>query len=72
MKASIALASPIESEEPVTKDKDGNGGDNGVTQYVIDVATNGYVLTMILDDGGEVKSVFEDFDKLLNELRSSQ
>lgn len=83
--SSAQAAEPLKSEAAVkifpaisnkTKDggpidKDGEGGDEtDISQVLIEVASNGYMVTFTLDDGTEEKSVHTDFDEVLSAIRS--
>lgn len=59
---------PVEDDATDTDGEDPDSTD--VTQFVIDVALNGYVLTVTLDDGTEEKTVHTDFNEVLTAIRS--
>ncbi len=58
------------SNDPSFKDKDGDDGDFSLHTVVIEVATNGYLVTFSYDDGTEDKFIEEDFDEVLKLIRS--
>lgn len=67
MKTSLATVTNLADD---TSHKDGQD-DTSLDRVVIDVAQNGYLLSLIYDDGSELKTVYENFDLLLKDLRSA-
>lgn len=51
-------------------DKDGiDGGGTDVESFFVDVATNGFLLTINYDDGLQEKTVHEHFDEVIEVMR---
>jgi hypothetical protein len=59
----------IAEKGPIDKDGDGDDPSN-ITMITIEIALNGFVVTILLDDGSEEKYVETDFDQVLSSLRS--
>ena len=65
----LAPVTQISDLEPILKDKDGDDGDNGLSQVIIDIALNGYCVTFFYEDASEMKQVFTDFDDMIKAIR---
>ena len=62
---------------PKTKDsvdtieKDGTDGETGIEFFTVEVALNGFLLTIQYEDGSEVKTIHDDFDEVLKNMRGA-
>lgn len=63
------LTSKTSLKDPSIKDKDGDDGNVGLTQIMIEVALDGYMVTFSFEDGSEQRYVREDFDEVLSLVR---
>lgn len=59
------------NDEPAFKDGDDGNGENGLLQVIIEVAVNGYVMTIAYEDGSDTKTIYDDFTKLLEDLKAA-
>lgn len=64
------LTSKTSSKGPSTVDKDGNDGTSGLSQILIEVALDGYLITFSFEDGSEQRYVRDDFDEVVSLIRS--
>lgn len=69
MKSNLAQIFP--EIDPSTKDGDDDGEETTLSQILIEVAVDGYMVTLSYDDGDEVKNVFTNFDDALKHIRGS-
>lgn len=51
-------------------DKDGDDTDTDVESFFVEVATNGFLLTINYEDGSTVKFIHQDFDEVLTNMRT--
>jgi len=63
-----ALKLHSRSEEPMTKDKDGDDGSVLIGSVVIEKVVNGYIVVWFDETGEEIKEVYNDRDDLLGQL----
>jgi hypothetical protein len=69
----VPIQSKDPSREPIKGPVDGDGDEPGepeVESFFIEIALNGFVLTVNLDDGLQEKTVHTDFNELLSSIRS--
>lgn len=72
MKDQLSLAPILNTDEPVFKDGEGSDGPDVLTQVVIDVAENGYMVTFIYESSDLIdeRVVFTDFDEALKAIKA--
>lgn len=54
-----------------TSHKDDDGSSNDVSTFIVDIALNGYVLTISREDGLEEKYIFDNFDEVLSAMKKA-
>ena len=64
-------AKKIHLLDPQLKDKDGNDGDYSILGFNIDVASNGFCLTIFYDDGSHVKEVHTEIDDVFKSIKGT-
>lgn len=46
-------------------------GENGIDQFLIEVAANGFLVTTLYEDGSSPRLIFDDFNEVLSHLKLS-
>lgn len=66
----IAEVEKLHDGDPMDGDGE-DDGDESLETIQVDIATNGFMLTYLYDDGSALKYVLNDFNEVLEHMRSN-